>query len=311
MLIRGFGSEGTQPASVVIVCNFTSWVIYICIQSLEKPSESVITSLMRVSSWNRAKMETDCKNLILLHCLAFHSAYVRILSFPEHDISAVAQRQEKVNKSKYKSMSLVLAVVPGGESRLEWLGIMVQVCFTEGEESGSPSTFSIGLFKKQSVFANTLHCSSRLPLHHVLWSALQLVLAPANILTDWHPVHEMQIWQFYSAQCPLMLIPFDAIRVFKRLKKRCMKSKQSQLAKAIVSCVRVVKLVAIVNIILWQYFLKSDDYIETKNLAVSYNMTCDWLLISFPAALFECTLQRFKWSFNPVQLLRRVEVCHL
>lgn len=61
-------------------------------------------------------METDCKNLILLDCLAFHSAYAHVLSFPEHDISAVVQRQEEMNESKYKSMSFVLAVLPGGES---------------------------------------------------------------------------------------------------------------------------------------------------------------------------------------------------
>lgn len=45
-------------------------------------------------------------------------------------------------------------------------------------------------FQNQSVFDKTVNCSSRLPLHHVLRSALQLVLASADILTDGHPVHE-------------------------------------------------------------------------------------------------------------------------
>lgn len=127
MLIRVFGSAGTQPASVVIVCNFTSWVIYICIQQLEKPSESVITSLMRVSSWNRAKMETDCKNLILLRCLAFHSAYAHVLSSPEHDISAVAQRQEK-NEPKPKQIHVLC--FGWGSRRWKRAGIMVKVSST-------------------------------------------------------------------------------------------------------------------------------------------------------------------------------------
>lgn len=46
------------------------------------------------------------------------------------------------------------------------------------------------------MFANTLNCLSRLNLHHVLWSAFQLVLAAASILADWRTVHE-QIWHFY------------------------------------------------------------------------------------------------------------------
>lgn len=66
-LIGGFGSNRTPPASVDIVFNVTSCVIYICIQLLEKPSESVISSLMRASSWSGAKIRADRRNLILSH----------------------------------------------------------------------------------------------------------------------------------------------------------------------------------------------------------------------------------------------------
>lgn len=167
---------------------------------------------MRVSSWNRAKMETDCENLILLRCLTFHSAYAHVLSSPEHHISAVARRQEKMNQSQNKSMSFVLAGAPGGEN-----GPELWSKFLPPSPSKHWNIVKHWHFLKknpQSMFANTLNCLSRLNLHHVLWSAFQLVLAAASILADWRTVHE-QIWHFHSAHCPLMLTLFDTVRVFK------------------------------------------------------------------------------------------------
>lgn len=50
-LIRGLGSTGMQPVSVVVVPPFMSEVICICIQSLQKLSVSLMRSLMRLSPW--------------------------------------------------------------------------------------------------------------------------------------------------------------------------------------------------------------------------------------------------------------------
>lgn len=72
-------------------------MIDICIQLLEKPSESVISSLMSVSSWSGAKIRND-ENVWL--------------SFPASNISAVVERQEKINSANSATW-FVMAVDPG------------------------------------------------------------------------------------------------------------------------------------------------------------------------------------------------------
>lgn len=152
MLIRGFGNKGTQPASVVIVLNFTSWVIYICIHSLEKPSESVITSLMRVSSWSGAKMETDCKKLILSHRGIFGFSHCsRLCSLISSEQHRRCCGETRENKWKQIQICAVCHCRGSrGESRLERLRKTLNGSYTEKEESNCVSKCNFSIFRNKS-----------------------------------------------------------------------------------------------------------------------------------------------------------------
>lgn len=101
VLIKGLGSTGMQPGSIVVVPSFMSEVICICIQSLQKLSVSLMRSLMRRSPWTSdqgqglrriIKSPISSRSMGRFSLLHSTDAY-GILYYPQLHSCATEQRQ--------------------------------------------------------------------------------------------------------------------------------------------------------------------------------------------------------------------------